>query len=272
MVQQLTLDPSIRNWCLFPLMVVMILVSILKHYVTSLLKGNKPNDPEDVRLRQTLLRAQRLRINGRFITSEAYLNRRTYFISDQKEPSKDTEKGSNDGKKGALQNAPAADTAAAMSDPSKMMGPLINNAGFLATNAFMGAFSSYFMAGFVMVKIPFPLTNRFKTMLQRGVEISTLDPSYVSSLSWYMLVMFGMRSLITLFMGNEDDQKALQAQMGMGGPPQPMFDAKKAFNEEIMNLTITPHKYSGDYIEQRLLGESYPYSTNLSSIGSKKAN
>jgi hypothetical protein len=37
--------------------------------------------------------------------------------------------------------------------------------GFLATNMFMGAFSSYFMAGFVMVKVPFGLTNRFKASL-----------------------------------------------------------------------------------------------------------
>jgi ER membrane protein complex subunit 3 len=78
---------------------------------------------------------------------------------------------------------------------------------------FMTAFASYFMAGFVMVKVPFPLTTRFKVMLQRGVEIGTLDPSYVSSVSWYMLVMFGMRNVIALFLGEgamADEQRAMQ--------------------------------------------------------------
>jgi len=36
----------------------------------------------------------------------------------------------------------------------------------------------------VLVKVPFSLTNRFKSMLHRGVDLSTLDVSYVSSLSW----------------------------------------------------------------------------------------
>ncbi|KAG5182499.1 integral membrane protein DUF106-domain-containing protein [Tribonema minus] len=217
--QHLTLDPAIRNWCLFPLMVVMILASVLRHYVPMLFQSDKPADADDQKLRQTLGRAQRLRMNGRFLHGDAYRARRTYFISEEKasaahgyivhepnkdtekEPSKDTEKGLGDGMKGALKNPPAADPTAAISDPSKMMGPLINNAGFVVTNMFMGAFSSYFMAGFVMVKVPFPLTSRFKVMLQRGVEISTLDPSYVSSVSWYMLVMFGMRNLIMLALG-----------------------------------------------------------------------
>ena len=34
--------------------------------------------------------------------------------------------------------------------------------GFIGTNMFMMAFTSYFFEGFVLVRVPFPLTNRFK--------------------------------------------------------------------------------------------------------------
>jgi hypothetical protein len=51
MGEHLVLDPAIRNWCLFPLMIVMILVSVLKHYINVLLQSDKPADVEDLRLK-----------------------------------------------------------------------------------------------------------------------------------------------------------------------------------------------------------------------------
>lgn len=50
------------------------------------------------------------------------------------------------------------------------------------------------------VKMPFSLTPAFRSMLQRGVELSTLDMAYVSSLSWYFLTFFGMRGIMGLLM------------------------------------------------------------------------
>lgn len=62
-----------------------------------------------------------------------------------------------------------------------------------------------------LVRIPFPLLDRFKGMLQRGIQLeynnfiyySGLDVTYVTSLSWYFLVMFGMRGLYPLILGRE---------------------------------------------------------------------
>lgn len=50
-------------------------------------------------------------------------------------------------------------------------------------------------------KIPFPLTQRFRAMLQNGIDLSTVDVSYVSSRSWY-----SCNSLATISFTNE--QKA----------------------------------------------------------------
>ena len=35
-----------------------------------------------------------------------------------------------------------------------------------------------------MVRIPVPLSLKFKSMTQRGIELSALDVSFVSSFSW----------------------------------------------------------------------------------------
>ena len=48
--------------------------------------------------------------------------------------------------------------------------------------------------------MPFSLTPAFRSMLQRGVEISTLDMAYVSSLSWYFLTYFGLRGLMSILL------------------------------------------------------------------------
>jgi ER membrane protein complex subunit 3 len=60
------------------------------------------------------------------------------------------------------------------------------------------AWISYFFSGFIIIKLPFPLTNSFKAMLQQGIAIDNLDPSYVSSLSWYFINLFGTRGILSL--------------------------------------------------------------------------
>ena len=84
--------------------------------------------------------------------------------------------------------------------------------------------SSYFFSGFVLVKLPFPLTDRFKSMLQRGIFLNSLNVSYVSSLSWFFINLFGLRGVFSLVLGSEntavdnpDAMMQAQMQMGTGG-------------------------------------------------------
>ena len=54
------------------------------------------------------------------------------------------------------------------------------------------------------MKLPFPLTIRFKSMLQSGIATRDLDVRWVSSLSWYFLNLFGLQSVFIFILGNEN--------------------------------------------------------------------
>ena len=59
-------------------------------------------------------------------------------------------------------------------------------------------------------------------MLQRGVELNALDVTYVSSSSWYFLVLFGISGLLNLILGdrrdpNEKLSNLAAPMMAMGG-------------------------------------------------------
>lgn len=54
------------------------------------------------------------------------------------------------------------------------------------------------------VKLPFPVTLGFKSMLQRGIETPDMDVRWVSSLSWYFLNFFGLNGLYRLILGGDN--------------------------------------------------------------------
>lgn len=56
----------------------------------------------------------------------------------------------------------------------------------------------------LVVKLPFPLTIRFKSMLQSGVMTRDLDVRWVSSLSWYFLNLFGLQSVFGFILGSDN--------------------------------------------------------------------
>jgi hypothetical protein len=62
----------------------------------------------------------------------------------------------------------------------------------------MGMVVNFFFSGFVIGKVPFPLSPRFRLMLQRGIDLATLDVRYFTSLSYYILLLFGLRGVFML--------------------------------------------------------------------------
>ncbi len=116
-------------------------------------------------------------------------------------------------------------------------------------------------SGFVLVRLPFPLTDRFKSMLQRGIFLSSLDVAYVSSLSWFFINLFGLRGLFSLVLGsdngavdNPDQMMAAQMSMGtggmMGGPAAP--DMTKIYTQEKNETEIMQYQHVVAQAEGRI--------------------
>lgn len=129
------------------------------------------------------------------------------------------------------------------------------------------------------MKLPFPLTIRFKSMLQSGVMTRDMDVRWVSSLSWYFLNLFGLRSVFTFILGNDNgmsplslfgtqytnlvttaaDQMAAQMQQmnpaGGAGMFAPGQDPHKMFLAEAENLEVVggQHEWVLDGVVERLL-------------------
>ncbi len=92
-----------------------------------------------------------------------------------------------------------------MMNNNMMSDMLKNNLSMAVSTMLQFAWVSYFFSGFILAKVPFPLTQKFRGMLQRGVEIQNLDVKYVSSLSLYFLVLFGLHGLQSLILGADMD-------------------------------------------------------------------
>jgi len=239
---ELVLDPSIRDWVLIPIVVIMFLMGILRNNVTKMMRKDTAPNPTQILQNNQLMRARRLRANACYIPAASFHTRRKVFCH------------KDDGV--LMQKHEAPNPMSMMQDPNVMMNMMQGNFAMMVPQMVMMGIVNYFFSGFVLGKIPFPLTPSFKGMLQRGINLTTLDTAYVTSMSWYFLVMFGMRGLYSIVLGanaETDDTKIMQQQMGMGGQPGQQPDMNKIFAAEAENLQIVEHVWFVDAAEERML-------------------
>uniref|UniRef100_A0A3Q3R6M6 ER membrane protein complex subunit 3 n=1 Tax=Monopterus albus TaxID=43700 RepID=A0A3Q3R6M6_MONAL len=245
---ELLLDSSIRLWVVLPIVFITFFVGIIRHYVTQLLHSDKKVDLEQVSDSQVLLRSRHLRENGKYIPRQSFTMRKHYFNN--------TETGFfKKVKRKVVPKNPMTDTSM-LTD--MMKGNLTN----VLPMILIGGWINWAFSGFV----PFPLTLRFKPMLQRGVDLLSLDASWVSSVSWYFLNVFGLRSMYSLILGQDnaaDQSRVMQDQM-MGAALAMPPDPNKAFKSEWEALEIMEHKWALANVEDELMSRDLNFGSLFS--------
>lgn len=229
---ELVLDINIRGWVFLPIVLITFLVGVIRHYVSLLITSQKKVELTQVQDSQVLIRSRMLRENGRYISKQGFYMRRHYFNNEE-----------NGYFKTQKRTAPAQ---TAMPDPSMMTEMLKGNVTNVLPMVVIGGWINWMFSGFVTTKVPFPLTLRFKPMLQRGIELVSLDAAWVSSASWYFLNVFGLRSIYALVLGENnaaDQSRLMQDQMSGAAMSMPM-DPKVAFKAEWEALEISSHKWA----------------------------
>ncbi|CAH2078261.1 unnamed protein product [Thlaspi arvense] len=186
--------------------------------------------------RQVVIRARHLKAGANFIPPKSFRARRFYFSNE--------ENGLLHVPKDQAQNPQAQ----MFSDPNMAMDMMKKNLSMIIPQTLTFAWVNFFFSGFVAAKIPFPLTQRFRSMLQNGIDLSTVDVSYVSSRSWYFLNLFGLRGLFSLILGDENAIDDTQRMMQMGGFG---FDASKSLSAEKDGLDIIQHEWALPRFEHR---------------------
>jgi len=241
--QELYLDPSIKYWVLFPIMIVMFLAGILRHNITTLLSESQGMTLLDVKESLAVKYGRLFIANRNYLPESTFKMRKNFWID-----------AYNSGK---YLKDPNATGNGDMLDPANMESTMTGmKKGFanMLPQYVLMSWVSFFFAGFVIIKLPFYLPLGFRDMLQRGIDTQNLDISWVSSLSWYFLNFFGLGGIFSLILGNNNSAgsaKDIAPQMQMAPNQKDRFNKMhKSLAEEVK---ITEHSWALDDIEDKIL-------------------
>ncbi|KAG7215058.1 hypothetical protein INR49_022816 [Caranx melampygus] len=185
---------------------------------------------------RVLIRSRILRENGKYIPKQSFLMRKFYFNNQEDGFFKKT-------KRKVVPPSP-------MTDPSMLTDMMKGNVTNVLPMILIGGWINWTFSGFVTsnhptplqpllqnnsefvlvpAKVPFPLTLRFKPMLQQGIELLSLDASWI-----------------------------MQEQMSGAAMAMPA-DTNKAFKAEWEALELTDHQWALESVEEDLMSRELDF-------------
>lgn len=184
----LVLDWRIRFWVLLPISVACILMGLLRSSFVSLLIRPHRVDLFKVRDAAALSRSSAFRRASRILHPAQVAARRSAFTASEG-PLKiaSTDKGS---------------PLAALMNPEQIGNQVVGILSSTVPTVILGAWVRSMFGGFAVCRLPFPLSQRFRGMLQSGIERAgqSLDVRYASAFSWFIFNLFGSSTITQLLL------------------------------------------------------------------------
>jgi len=246
-----SLDPRIRTWVLLPISIATFVMGILRMYLSRWLMREPRVVLHRVRDAGLIARWMAIQRDGGILPEEQLAMRRHWFVKE-------------DGGVFREERNPRSAHMMLM-DPEMLSQKTIELICSAVPQMLFGAWVRFFFGGFAVCRLPFGPPQRFRAMLQSGIEIAgrDLDVAYVSALSWYIINLFGNQCLFMLFMSHEAteeprgppndlNQTMMKLYSMYGADPKTLFEAGiKYFNEDIK------HEWSLPSAEAELLTMEY---------------
>jgi hypothetical protein len=233
-----------RTQVFIPLTVFIVLMKLTMQYVHNMTMASSPSTKEvaEIKEQQAVTRSQRIRAAAGWLPETGFRMRREFFVE----------------KTHGLFNQPPKTRAmheTMATDPNMMADMMKKNLTGMVPQVVMGTAVSFFFSGFVMGKIPFGLSPRFRPMLQRGVDLASLDVSYLTSLSYYFALLFACRGPFSLVFREHtvDETEMMRRQMNPMAAAGAGFDAAGMFKAEAAAYGALEHEWALAGVEQAAL-------------------
>lgn len=201
---QLVFDERIRDFVFIPLLILMFLIGIVRRYISVVMNtGRKPGIKitnrkalEEQKSKALMARSKKIRATNSLLTKDSFAMRKQNMSAQGSGALRNVSSNATDDPMDKMMQNP-------MMNPNMMGGMLKNNLFMTIMTPLQYGMISYFFSGFIIGKVPFPLTQKFRGMLQSGVSVVGLDVKYVSSLSLYFLSFMGYSAIYQMiFTGN----------------------------------------------------------------------
>lgn len=223
-VGEFHLDHRIQIWVLLPISIATALMSLLRRAITVIATEEPPTNLIKTRDSNTLARSANLRRSGGWISHEQFMVRKVYFVHPQT---------------GVLTKPSKAKSAmSALMNPQHLANQVTALLSSLLPQMILGAWARYLFAGVAVCRLPFPLSQRFRGMLQSGMELAgqNVSVSYVSALSWYLLNLFGNAGFIRVITHGTDvtpPQQNLASQVAMNVGLEKVFETERSALQDV---------------------------------------
>lgn len=203
---ELLLDERMISWVFLPIIYVTCMIQLFRFYYTlygaytKTKKAVKKAQYADTKDKQLVEKCDHLSKKFMLLTREAFDCRRGflckpetgYLVVNGDKPPVDSLNSVQAAQSGMMDN---------------MKGMLV----MMATTIPAMAWINSFFAGFVLAKVPFSMTQQFRSLTQSGIDMANLDVSYVSSVSFYFLIVFGLNQLQSLLFDDDADEDSMKA-------------------------------------------------------------